>query len=120
MSEPGGFGEVGGVGRHQVVRDDRRRGVEPERGQRGEDAALVGDLVAEDDVEHGDAVGRDDEHAVVADLVELAHLPGVVVRERDVAHGVTVLQRVHGASRVRDRTVEIETLVETRRPTGAR
>jgi len=71
-----------------VVGHDRRGGVEPECGERGEDTALVGDLVTEHDVEHRDAVGRDDEHAIVPDLIELADLPRVVMGERDMAHGV--------------------------------
>ena len=83
----GGLGEVGGIRRHEVVGDDVGGLLEPERRQRGEHAAFVGDEVVEHDVEHRDAVGRDHEHAVVIDLVELADLARIVVRERDVAHG---------------------------------
>ena len=86
---PGGLREVGGVRRHEVVRDDAGGLVEPERRQCGEHAALVGDEVVEHDVEHRDAVGRDHEHAVVIDLVELADLARIVVRERDVTHGAS-------------------------------
>jgi hypothetical protein len=37
-----------------------------------EDAALVGDAAAEDDVEGGDAIGGDDEEAVGIDGIDVA------------------------------------------------
>ncbi len=92
-------GEVGGVGRHQVVGEQVGGLLEPERRERGEHPALVGDQVGEHDVEHRDAVGRDHEHAVVADVVEVADLARVVVRERELAQSAPV--RASGARAAR-------------------
>ena len=50
--------------------------------QAGEHPALVGDLVGQHDVEHRDAVARDHQQPVVTDLVELADLARVEVRQR--------------------------------------
>ena len=44
--------------------------LEPERRQRGERPALVGNEVVEHHVEHRDAVRRDDQHAVVVHVVD--------------------------------------------------
>ena len=49
--------------------------VEPERGQPGEHLALVGDRRRVHDVVGGDAVGRDQQQAIVARLVDVADLP---------------------------------------------
>ena len=60
--------------REQVVRDEVARPREPESREPGEHAALVGDLGRKDDVEHRDAVARDEQQTLVVERVELAHL----------------------------------------------
>ncbi len=57
-----------------MVPNDMRRAREPVARQPGEDAPLVGDLGREDDVERGDAVGRDEQEPFVVQRVELADL----------------------------------------------
>jgi len=52
-----------------VVRDDRREEREPVAAQPGEDAALVGDLGRQDDVEGRDPVTGDEQEAIVVQLV---------------------------------------------------
>src|SRR5207244_8479560 len=65
------------VGAHaeQVVRADVAGARKPERGEAGEDAALVRDLGRQDDVEGRDPVAGDEKEPVLAEGVELAHLP---------------------------------------------
>ena len=111
-----GLGKVGGVGRHQMIGREVGGLLEPERGQRGEDPALVGDEVGEHDVEHRHAVGRDHQHAVVIDLVELAHLPAVPVRQRQAAHRACrrLLEHVDHARGMRHCVLEIEARIDGR------
>ena len=88
----------------------------------GEHATLVGDLVGEHDVEHRHAVARDHQQPVVADLVELAHLARVEVRQRRSAHRVTVasgvasiaVELVEHAADVGERALQVEARVEAR------
>ena len=68
-----------------VVRDDRREEREPVAGEAGQDAALVRDLGRQDDVEGRDAVGGDEQQALVVDLVDVADLAGRDVGLRHVA-----------------------------------
>ena len=84
---PRRLGEVRGVRGDQVVGCEAGGLLEPERRQRGERPALVGNEVFEHHVEHRDAVRRDDQHAVVVHVVEIADLPGIRVRQRDARHG---------------------------------
>ena len=63
-----------GVG-DEVVRADVAGAVEPERGQAGEHLALVRDRRRVDHVVGGDAVGGDQQQAVVARGVDVADLP---------------------------------------------
>ena len=58
----------------QVVRDDRFGLREPEGREPGEDAALVGDLRRQHDVEGRDAVAGHEEQALVVEGVDLADL----------------------------------------------
>ena len=98
-----------------MVRDDVARSFEPEVRQTREHTALVGDLVREHDVEDGDTVARDHEHAVVTHFVELAHLARVDVRQRGRLIRQQVPQRVQGvedAARVGERALEVEAGVE--------
>ena len=60
--------------REQVIRDELPGAREPEGGEAGEHAALVGNLGREDDVEGRDAVGGDEQQPLVVEGVELAHL----------------------------------------------
>src|SRR5204862_4153564 len=78
--------EVGGIAGDHVIRDDVAGAIEPEVRERGEHAALVGDEVGKHDVEYGDAIARDHEQRVQADLEELAHLAGVEVRQPADVH----------------------------------
>ena len=79
----GGLGEVGGVGTRSRGSGTMSAVCSNQNvDERGEHPALVGDQVGQHDVEHRDPVGRDHQHAVVPDLVELAHLAGVEVRQR--------------------------------------
>ena len=57
-----------------MVRRDAREALEPEARERGEHLAFARDLRREDAVEGGEAVGGDDEQAVFAHLVHVAHL----------------------------------------------
>ena len=63
-----------------MIRDDLPRAGEPEARETGEDAALVGDLGREDDVEGGDPVARDEKQTLLVELVDLAHLAGCDVQ----------------------------------------
>src|SRR5215467_13267454 len=57
-----------------MVRDDGLQPVEPEARNLGEHFALVGNARAQDIVERGDPVSRDDQEAI-AELVDIANLP---------------------------------------------
>ena len=57
----------------QMVRDEIANQAEPERRELREHLALVRDARAEDVVEGGDAIGRDDQQ-LVAEIVDVAHL----------------------------------------------
>ena len=72
-----------------MIRNDCARPVEPERGDLGEDLALVGDARAEHVVEGGNAIGRDDQQAI-AEIVDIANLSlsiGSARGERGVENG---------------------------------
>ena len=62
------------LGRDQVVGDDIGEVIEPEQGNLGQDAALVGNAGGQNVVEGGDAVGGDEEQLLVAEAVHIAHL----------------------------------------------
>ena len=79
---PAVSGKSVGIARDHVVGDDVARSLEPEVRERGEHAALVGDLVGQDHVEHRDAIGGNHQQLVVPDLVQLADLARVDVRQR--------------------------------------
>src|SRR4051794_12820837 len=72
--------------RKQVVRHELARAREPEPGEAGEHASLVGDLGRQDYVEGRDAVAGDEEQALVVECVELADFPAADVR-RGFRHG---------------------------------
>ncbi len=74
------------------------RALEPEPRERGQHAALVGDRRRQHDVERRDAVGRDQQQ-LVAEAVQLTHLPGGLVQSRDRVSGMGHLQ----AARVRSK-----------------
>src|SRR5262249_41160822 len=78
---------VGRVRGDQMVGREVGGLLEPEGRQRREGSALVGDGILEHHVEHGDAVGRDDQNADVVDVVEIADLARVHMRERDTSQG---------------------------------
>ena len=71
--------------RDHVVAHDVARQREPVQRERREHAALVGDRRRQDDVEGRDAVGGDEQQAVVAGVVDLPHLAGGEVVERERA-----------------------------------
>jgi hypothetical protein len=73
----GGPGKRLHVHRDQVVRDEIAHAGEPETRQLRQHLALVGNAGAEHVVERGDAIGRDDQQAIV-DLVDVAHLATAV------------------------------------------
>ena len=56
-----------------MVGDDVPRPFEPERGELRQHLPLVGNAGAENVVERGDPIGRDDEQ-LVAEVVDVAHL----------------------------------------------
>ena len=58
---------------------------EPVQRERGEHAALVGDRRRQDDVERRDAIGGDEQQPAVAGVVDLAHLAGGEMVERERA-----------------------------------
>jgi hypothetical protein len=58
-------GEVLDVGGDEVVGDEVLEEVEPEEGELGEDAALIGNAGAEDMIEGGDAIRGDEEEVGV-------------------------------------------------------
>ena len=66
-----------GINAGEVVREDAFELLEPEVGERGEHLALARNRVAQNDVECGNAVARDDEQLVIADGERIAHLAGV-------------------------------------------
>ena len=113
-----GLGEVGRVARDRVVADDPEALglLEPEPRERGEHAALVGDVVGQHDVEHRHAVGCHDQQPVVTDLVELAHLARVDVRQRGAGHvkSPIAVERVERAPDVGERALQVEAGVEAR------
>jgi hypothetical protein len=55
--------------------------IEPEERELRQDAALVGDSAAEDVIEGGDAVGRDEEELVVRQSVDIADFAACGKRE---------------------------------------
>src|SRR6185295_9610951 len=61
------------VGGQHVIGDDRLRACEPERGNLREDLALVGNPRPKHVIERRDAIGGDDQQAVV-ELVDVADL----------------------------------------------
>ena len=85
---------------------------------------LSGISSGQHDVEHRDAVARDHQQPVVADLVELAHLARVEVRQRGRCHVTSEVpervQRVEDAAGVGERALEVEAGVEARRVERAR
>ena len=74
------LGEVRHVGRDHMVGDEVRETLEPELRDAREDLALVGDLIGQDVVERGDAVGDDEQQAVAA-IVDVADLAAAVGTE---------------------------------------
>ena len=64
------------VGRQEVVRHDAGGLGEPEPREAGQDPTLVRDLGREHDVERRDAVGRDQQHPAIGQVVEVANLAG--------------------------------------------
>ena len=80
-------GQVGHVGRDQMVVDDITQQIEPEQRQLREHRALVRDLVFEDVVECGDAV-RGDQQQLVAQVVQVANFALRIGLDVDSAHCV--------------------------------
>ncbi len=79
--EPAALGRASVVGeREQVVRDDPGGLGEPEPGEPGQHAPLVGDLGGQYDVERGDPVARDEQQTFLVERVDLTDLSA-----RDVA-----------------------------------
>ena len=70
------------VDRDDVVRHEVAEVIEPERRELREHLALVGNAGAEDVVERGDAIGRDDQQ-VLAEIVDVADL--AAARERETS-----------------------------------
>ena len=64
----------------QVIRNDVGQALEPPRGHRGEDPALVRDRAVEHVIEGGDAVAGHDEQSTVGQPVQIADLAAVHVR----------------------------------------
>ena len=64
-----------------MVRKDVFGEVEPEFGHLGQDRALFGDFVFQDDVERGDAVGGDQDQCIaqVIDLADFSFFDGFVL-----------------------------------------
>jgi hypothetical protein len=79
-------GDVGHVGGDDVVGQHAGELVEPERRRGGEDAALVGDRLAEHHVEHAQPVGRDEQEEAVTGVVDVADLAAVDVLQ--LRHGM--------------------------------
>ena len=104
------------------------RAREPERGEAGEHAALVGDLGRQHDVERRDAVAGDEQQPLVVERVELAHLAAPDVDGR-FRHGRAPPSRIERVEALEDGvdmaacSAEVEDLVEVdarRRPRGRR
>ena len=65
-------GELRGVRGDEMVGDDIFEEVEPEERELGEDLAFIGDSAAQDVVEGGDAVGRDEEKTIAGESIDIA------------------------------------------------
>jgi hypothetical protein len=86
---------------------------EPVAGEAGQDAALVRDLGRQDDVEGRDAVGRDEQQALVVDLVDLADFPDAMWGLRHVAgSSLRASRRANTVSTWRVYGAEVEGRVE--------
>ena len=79
-------GEVGHVGRDQVVADDVVDLGEPVGRHGGEHPTLVGHGLGHDHVEGAEPIRGDHQESVLADGVEVTDLAAVDVRERKRAH----------------------------------
>ena len=79
------LGQVGHVGRDQVVFDHAVEQLEPEARDLREHRAFVGNLVLKNVVERRNAVGCD-EQQLVAQIVQVAHLALRVGLDVDTAH----------------------------------
>ena len=86
----------------QLVRHEVGGAAEPEVRDLGQHAALVRDGVGQHHVERGQAVRRDDQHVVLVDLVDVAHLAGVQpaqVAQGGGVHGGHSVDVSHAVSR---------------------
>jgi hypothetical protein len=72
------------VNRDEVMRHEVAHALEPKRRQLRQDLAFVGDAAAEDVIERGDPIRRDDQQ-IVAGLVDVADL--AAADEREVREG---------------------------------
>ena len=68
------LGQIGGVGREEVVRNEPCRLAEPEPGEAGQHPALVGDGRGQHHVERGEPVGGDEQQPSVSEAIEVADL----------------------------------------------
>src|ERR1700704_1380000 len=57
-----------------MIRNDALRPIEPEAGELGEHAALVGDRRRQNDVERGEAIAGDDDEPIATGPVAVADL----------------------------------------------
>ena len=75
LRRPRRFRKVGGIGREEMRGAQAIEQAEPVRGQHGQDGALVGDRLVEDDVEGGEPVGGDQQQSLLIDAVGLTDFP---------------------------------------------
>ena len=79
------LGKVAQLGRDDVIANDVRREREPVEREGREHPALVGDRRREDDVERRDAIRGDQQKPPITGVVELPHLAGGEMVERERA-----------------------------------
>ena len=70
----GEAGDVADLGTDYVVRDEVAQEIEPKQRNLREDAAFARNATGEDAIEGRDAVGGDDEQAVLSDRINVADL----------------------------------------------
>src|SRR5215470_10467971 len=103
-----------------MVRTDSPRAREPERSEAGQHAALVWNGRRQDDIEGGDAVGGNEQQALVVDRVQLPDLAASEVNGVSHASLCTVSWRTPQdlSIRVAPRHDSIETFSRNRNQKG--